>query len=87
MSTLINKTIEEVSAAGVRFYENIMYISLSDGREISVPLDKVKWLEWLLNATSEQRENWSLEPGGFAIYWPELDDGFEVCHLLETRPL
>lgn len=87
MSTLINKTIEEVSAAGVRFYENIMYTSLSDGREISVPLDKVKWLEWLLNATSEQRENWSLEPGGFAIYWPELDDGFEVCHLLETRPL
>ncbi len=87
MSILINKTIEEVSATGVRFYGNIMYISLSDGREISVPLNKAKWLKWLLNATSAQRENWSLEPGGFAIYWTDLDDGIEISHLLETKPL
>jgi len=36
---------------------------------------------------ARQRANWSLEPGGYAIYWPDLDDGIEVCHLLDMQPL
>jgi len=45
------------------------------------------WLKWLAQATPKQRANWSLEPGGYAIYWPDLDDGIEVCHLLDTQPI
>ena len=38
-------------------------------------------------STPEQRQNWSLEPGGYAIYWEDLDDGLEVAHLLGLQPL
>ena len=82
MITLVNNITEQVAARSVRFVDNVLYISLSDGREISVPIDQIEWLEWLAKATPEQRANWSLEPGGFAIYWEDLDDGIEICHLL-----
>ena len=88
MLTSVNKTItEQVAATEVRFKGNILYVSLSDGREVSLPLERIEWLEWLVKAPAEQRENWSLEPGGYAIYWEDLDDGLEVCHLLAMEPL
>ena len=71
-----------MSVINVSFIKNTLYILLNDGREIAVPLKKIKWLDWLSKATPEQRENWGLEPGGFAIYWEDLDDGIEVSHLL-----
>ncbi len=83
MPTLANKVTEQTSAINVHFSGNIMYILLNDGREIAVPLKKIKWLNWLSKAKPEQRENWQLEPGGFAIYWEDLDDGIEVSHLLD----
>jgi hypothetical protein len=70
----------------VRFDKNLLHVSLSDGREISIPIDQVEWLRWLVNATDEQRARWSLEPGGFAIYWEDLDDGIEVSRLLDLQP-
>ena len=88
MLTSVNKVVsEQVAATKVRFAENILYISLSDGREVSLPLGRVDWLGWLAKASPEQREKWSLEPGGYAIYWEELDDGIEVCHILGMEPL
>ncbi len=76
-----------VSATSLRFDHNLLYVALSDGREIRLMLDAVYWLDWLCNATDEQRANWSIEPGGFAIYWEDLDDGIEVCHLLSREAL
>lgn len=87
MPTLTNNLAEQVRATGVRFVGRMFYISLSDGRDIGIPLDSVEWLSWLANATPEQRSRWSVEPGGFAIYWEDLDDGIEVCRLLGTQPL
>lgn len=87
MFTLANKVLEQVSATDVRFIGNTLYVSLNDGREISVPINRIEWLDWLAEATPEERANWSLEPGGYAIYWEDLDDGIEVCHLLASQPL
>lgn len=88
MLTSVNKMVsEQVAATKVRFDENILYVSLSDGREVSLPIDRIEWLEWLAKATPEQRANWTLEPGGYAIYWEDLDDGIEVCHILSMEPL
>jgi len=64
---------------------DMLHVRLDDAREISLPLAEVPWLKWLAKATSKQRANWSLEPCGFAIYWPDLDDGIEVCHLLSLK--
>ena len=87
MLTLANKVKKQVYVTGVRFIGNILYVSLSDGREISLPMEHVEWLQWLVRATPEQRAKWSIEPGGDAIYWEELDDGIEICHLLEMQPI
>ncbi len=74
-------------ATDVKFINGALSITLNDGREINVPIEKVDWLSWLLNATAEQRSKWSIEPNGYAIYWEELDDGIEICHLLDMQPL
>jgi len=87
MATLASKTIEEVGATNIHFVGNTLCVSLGDGREISVAIDQAEWLGWLAKATPEQRAKWSLEPGGFAIYWEELDDGIEVRHLLGMQPI
>ncbi len=71
----------------VRFEGNILHIALSDGREISLPVDQMNWLKWLAHASPEQRARWTLEPRGFAVYWEELDNGFEIEHLLSLQPL
>jgi hypothetical protein len=87
MITLADNITNEVSAVGVRFENNRLYVTLSDSREISLPIDRVEWLDWLAKATPKQRANWSIEPNGFAIYWEDLDDGIEICHLLGMQPL
>jgi len=74
-------------ARAIRFDANRLIVSLSDEREISVPIDRVDWLNWLAKATPEQRDNWAIESGGFAVYWDDLDDGVEIVHLLTMEPL
>ena len=87
---MITSTIEngaQVAATGVHFEGDELYVSLSDGRTISIPIKQIEWLDWLAQATPEERAGWSLEPGGYAVYWEELDDGFEIAHLLSPHPL
>ncbi len=87
MTTLADNVLSQVQAVDVRFEKDTLLIALSDGRELRVPLDRIPWLRWLLEATPEQRAHWEIEPGGFAIYWPELDDGLEIEHLLSIHVL
>ena len=87
MNTLTAKINEQVHAESARFTNGKLHVQFNDGREISLRLAEVPWLEWLAKATPKQRANWSMEPGGFAIYWPDLDDGIEVCHLLNSHPI
>ena len=82
MLTLVDKIDVRVRAEAVRFEGNTLYVAVSGGREIRVPLAQVAWLAWLANASPAQRARWSIEPGGFAIQWDDLDDGIEVDHLL-----
>lgn len=87
MITSANNIDTQVQAKNVRFEGNTLRILLSDGRESSLPIDQMDWLKWLANATQEQRSKWTIEPRGFAVYWEELDDGFEIEHLLSLQPL
>ena len=87
MITSTNDVETLVRAKGARFDDDILYITLSDEREISLPMHQMSWVKWLANATSEQRAKWTLEPGGFAIYWEDLDDGIEISYLLSMQAL
>lgn len=87
MSTLTAKSSKQVSAKRVAFAGNVLRVELSDGREVGLPFKEISWLKWLAKATPKQRANWAVEPGGYAIYWDDLDDGIEVCHLLDVQPI
>lgn len=87
MSTSAAKPPIDVEAIDVFVDADSLRIVLSDGRQVSVPLKTVAWLSWLAEATPEQRSKWVIEPGGFAVFWPDLDDGVEIGHLLERRAL
>jgi Protein of unknown function (DUF2442) len=68
------------SAKSVRFDENSLWVELSDGRVIAVPL---AWFPRLLNATAEQRGKVEISPMG--LHWDELDEDVSVSGLLAGR--
>ena len=57
-------------AETVRFGDETLIVTLSDGREISVPLE---WFPRLRDATPEQRDNWRLITRGIGIHWEDVD--------------
>ncbi len=68
------------SPRSVRFDENSLWVELSDGRVIAVPL---AWFPRLLHATSEQRAKVEISPMG--LHWDELDEDVSVSGLLAGR--
>ena len=68
------------SPKSVRFDENCLWVDLSDGRVIAVPL---AWFPRLLNATPEQRAKVEISPMG--MHWDELDEDVSVNGLLAGR--
>ena len=70
-----------VLATDVHFTDDALQVSLSDGREISVPLE---WFTRLRNATPEQRSKWRFIARGIGIHWEELDEDIAVTTLLRV---
>ena len=75
-----------VKATKVWFDEDSMWLDLSDGRTLSVPL---AWFPRLLRATPEQRDAVTISSRG--LHWDELDEDISVDGLLagrsdQTRP-
>ena len=61
-----NLTIE-ARASKIWFDKDNMWLSLSDGRQLSVPL---VYLSRLHNATHQQRENYELSDDGMGSHTP-----------------
>jgi hypothetical protein len=76
MSILRNRTSH---ATYVYFDVNRIHVCLSDGREISAPLE---WFPRLQYATEEQRQQWELMGGGVGIHWEAIDEDISVAGLL-----
>ncbi|MEZ4727650.1 MAG: DUF2442 domain-containing protein [Caldilineaceae bacterium] len=77
----------QVGAEGIESEGDLLRVYLTDGRAVVLPFEQIPWLRWLAKATPEQRAKWSTEPGGYAVHWEELDDGFEVAHVLTLEPV
>ena len=78
----------EPRARKVSFDEDNIWVELSDGRQLGVPL---AYFPRLLNATRAQREGFVISGGGSGIHWDELDEDISVSALLlgvgdRTRP-
>jgi uncharacterized protein DUF2442 len=69
-----------ILAKAVRFDDDSMWVDLSDGRTLGVPL---AWFPRLLDATPEQRE--AVEVGGVGLHWEALDEDISVAGLLAGR--
>ena len=69
-----------ISAESVCFDARTMWVGLSDGRTIGVPL---AWFPRLLNAGAAERD--AVEMGDFGLPWEGLDEDISVAGLLAGR--
>jgi Protein of unknown function (DUF2442) len=73
---------EEDRPVKVEFHEDMLQVTLKDGRLIATPLE---WYPTLAAATSEQRANYEL--GLVGIHWPDIDEDLSVAGMLRgNRP-
>ena len=75
----MNTLTIEASATKVWFDQFNMWLSLSDGRQLSVPLE---YFPRLLNARPDQRESYVFSGNGTGIHWDEIDEDISVPGLL-----
>jgi hypothetical protein len=66
-------------AKQVHFDADLMHVTLTDGRIISIPLI---WFPLLHSATPEQRTEYEIGAGGRSLHWPDLDEDIAVAQLL-----
>src|ERR1700682_5046269 len=69
-----------ISATALRFDEHTMWVELTDGRTLGVPL---AWFPRLLHATPAQREQ--AERSRVGLHWEDLDEDISVAGLLAGR--
>ncbi len=69
-----------ISATTVRFDEHTMWVDLSDGRILGVPL---AWFPRLLNASPEARAK--VEISRVGLHWEDLDEDISIAGLLAGR--
>jgi hypothetical protein len=66
-----------VSAMHVRFDEDSMWVELSDGRTLGVPL---AWFPKLLASTPAQRDSVRISSRG--LHWDAIDEDISIAGLL-----
>jgi hypothetical protein len=66
-------------AKAVEFDEEMMRVTFSDGRLLSVPL---VWFPILRAATPAQRARYEIGGGGISLHWPELDEDLSIAGLM-----
>ncbi len=69
-----------ISATSVRFDEDTMWVELTDGRTLGVPL---AWFPPLLRATPSEREQ--VEISRVGLHWEALDEDISIDGLLAGR--
>jgi hypothetical protein len=69
-----------ISATTVRFDEHTMWVDLTDGRTLGVPL---AWFPRLLHATPAQRDQVEMSRTG--LHWDEIDEDISIAGLLAGR--
>jgi hypothetical protein len=66
-----------ISATSVRFDDDTMWVELTDGRTLGVPL---AWFPRLLRATLPEREQ--VEISRVGLHWEAIDEDISIAGLL-----
>jgi len=69
-----------ISATSVRFDDDTMWVELTDGRTLGVPL---AWFPRLMKATPAQRAKVEISRTG--LHWDELDEDISIEGLIAGR--
>jgi hypothetical protein len=69
-----------ISATTVRFDEHTMWVELTDGRTLGVPL---AWFPRLFHASPDARSR--VEIGRAGLHWEDLDEDISIAGLLAGR--
>ncbi len=77
MHSSAEATKANIRPTQVCFDSDSMWVDLSDGRTIGVPL---AWFPRLLHATAEQREQFRISRRG--LHWEALDEDISIAGLL-----
>lgn len=72
-------TLPEPAAKKVTFDQDTMWVELTDGRTLGVPL---AYFPRLLQATESQRKKFEISGGGTGLHWDEIDEDISVKGLL-----
>ncbi len=64
----------------VEFSEDMLKVTLKDGRLIATPL---AWYPTLVKASAEQRSRYEMNLRG--IHWPDLDEDLSIDGLLSSN--
>ena len=75
----MNFSKENAKAKSVWFDDYNMWISLTDGRQLSVPKSYFPSFE---NASQSDLQNYELSGNGIGIHWDSLDEDLYVPNLL-----
>jgi hypothetical protein len=69
-----------LSATHVTFDDDTMWVALSDGRTLGIPL---AWFPRLMHATPQDRTKVEISP--FGLHWEALDEDISVAGLIAGR--
>jgi hypothetical protein len=70
------------SAKALRFDDHTMWVEMTDGRTLGIPL---AWFPRLLRATPAQRTSYRISPSGEGLHWEALDEDISVPGLIAGR--
>ena len=71
---------KDVLAQNVWFDKDNLWVLLTDGRQISVPLT---YFPKLLRASEKERNDFIISGGGIGIHWDSIDEDIHVEGLLQ----
>lgn len=74
-----SQQVDKARAVSVEVASETLKVALTDGRELSAPLDRFPRLR---DASEKQRANWRLIGAGVGIHWDEIDEDIAVATLL-----
>lgn len=69
-----------ISATGVKFDSDAMWVELSDGRSLGVPLS---WFPKLFHASAAERQGVEISRRG--LHWEALDEDISIDGLLAGK--
>jgi hypothetical protein len=69
-----------ISATAVRFDEHMMWVDLTDGRILGVPL---AWFPRLLRASPDERQR--VEISRLGLHWEDLNEDISIEGLIAGR--